>query len=137
MTTTSETIDATTTAGGLSDRIRNQWALAHTRFGARFDQIEQRAKAQWVAIPVELRAAIDRFVERIVRRLDLPTHADLTRLNERIDELHRKLAAVEAMRGAAHEPVAAAEGAAAPAVESTLRMRPDPVANKTSRRKTK
>lgn len=84
-------IEETQASSGLGERLRNRLALAQTHINT----MEERARNQWSDLPAQMRAALDRVVDRIRTTLDLPSRADVNDLMARIEELDRKFARLE------------------------------------------
>lgn len=77
--------------GGLGTKIKSSLALVQSRVTA----VEQRARAQWVGIPTQLRDAVDQVALRVRAALDLPTRAELEELIARVEQLDRQLAELQ------------------------------------------
>ncbi len=100
MTTT--TIEQTTTdlndSHGLGERVRSRLPVALVTF-------EQRARTQWLALPAQMREALDHLLDQALGRvrstLDIPTRGDVSDLLVRIEKLDAKLAALAQAKPAA------------------------------------
>jgi hypothetical protein len=95
-----ETIDSAETAvepAKLGARIRNSLALAQTRLEA----VEARARGQWGELPQQVRAALDRVLERVRATLDVPSRSEVSELLGRIEEIDRKLGELQSSQNRA------------------------------------
>lgn len=84
-------VDDIDTSSRLGSRLRGGLALAQTRIHT----IEEQAKNQWEGLPAQARATLNRMLARLRTSLDLPSRSELVGLVERIEELDRKLDALE------------------------------------------
>jgi hypothetical protein len=92
-----ESTDTAVEPAKLSARIRNSLALAQTRLEA----VESRARTQWGELPQQMRAALDRVLDRVRTTLDVPSRSEVGDLLARIEELDRKLGALQTSTKAA------------------------------------
>jgi hypothetical protein len=120
---------------GLGERVREHLPVGLVT-------LERRARAQWIAIPDQLRVAVDDLVARVRTKLDLPSRTEIADLVTRIEQLDRKLADLEAARAAKQPELKAkpkAKAKARPKAKATPKAKAKtakkrPVASKSSRR---
>jgi hypothetical protein len=126
MTTTEPMTQQSSDSQGIGGRVRSL-PVAIVAF-------QQRARSQWLAIPEQVRAAFDQLLERVRTGLDLPSRGEVSDLVTRIDELDRKLAAMQAARAAAAAAPKPAAKPKAKAKTRSVKTKPGPTAGKAARR---
>lgn len=108
-----------------------------SRLRHRLEDAQSRARA----VPVSMRAAVDRMLERMREALDLPSRSELQELTQRLEELDRRIAALAvervgemsrvvpalAERNGDHDPIAVAVADTAPVADADTDT--DPVAD--------
>jgi polyhydroxyalkanoate synthesis regulator phasin len=90
-TEATETPTATTTAAGVTDKLKEQVKVVRAQIEAAPDKAKQR----WNTVQGAVKATVQQAFVKVRDGLDLPSRKELTSLATRIEELDRKLADLE------------------------------------------
>lgn len=78
----------------LGARLKTRLALVSARAAA----AEKSAREGWLEVPDKLRAALQAIARRVRSGLDVPSRREVAELADRLDDIDRKLARIEALR---------------------------------------